>query len=822
MKSRNASRVLLTLVLALVMAVPFLTSTRRVSANLTGAIYTTDRNGNPVNANIFNDCCDVCLNGGPTHCSSGSGLPPGDYYFQVTNPSGSVLLSSDGIDQRKFTVNADGFMSAYLGTPGAPGSCAHEIGIALCAAQGAICIQLMPFSQTPNPGNEYKVWVTPVGEYDPTTASVSPFGFTGSQKTDNFKCKMATTTPQSAIGGLKFTDKNANCLFDPGEEWTGPVVEIDVTLADGSVVTTQTDANGVWGLVFDQGTTFTACEVVPTGYKQQCPTEGQQAFDSAVDPVGGNLTATADANKCWVGTVTGADTASLNFANVLCKPSVVCPDNIPVCAPDGTCSAVVTYTTPTATDDCGGTPTVACVPASGTTFSKGTTTVTCTATDSNGQTSQCTFNVTVNDCQKPDITCPGNKEVCNTTGLCSAVVSFTASASDVCDGPLTPVCSPASGGIFPKGTTTVTCTATDAAQNSNSCSFTVTVDDCQKPDITCPGNKVACATGGGACSAAVSFAATANDNCDGPLTPTCVPASGSTFQLGITTVTCSVSDAAGNPNSCSFTVTVNDCSVGSISGKKFYDANADGLDNDGKVVSGWKVVLSGSASATAYTNPSGVYSFGSLGPGTYTVTEVAPNGSWVATKGTPCTFTISCANASNAFTCNFGNYCKAPSGGLTLGFWSNNNGKALITASDLCFLTSLHLRNANGSDFDPVSALNCPNLTSKQLSDGKTALGNWLLGANATNMANMLSAQFAAMTLNVRHSFVDGTAFDLCSGMTINNLLAAAEASLTANPNTTAAGATRTYQEKLKSCLDALNNNGLDVKSTPCSFTTPY
>src|SRR5262249_938055 len=51
---------------------------------------------------------------------------------------------------------------------------------------------------------------------------------------------------------------------------------------------------------------------------------------------------------------------------------------------------------------------------------------------------------------------------------------------------------------------------------------------------------------------------TATDNCPGVGTPTCSPASGSAFAKGVTTVTCNVSDATGNPASCSFTVTVND------------------------------------------------------------------------------------------------------------------------------------------------------------------------------------------------------------------------------------------------------------------------
>jgi len=737
MRNRNASRVLLTFVLAIAMALPFLTSNRRVAAAntpLTGAIFTTDRNGNPVNANIYDDCCDVCLNGGPTNCTSGSGLPDGDYYFQVTDPSGANLLSSDGVESRRFTV-VNGFMTAYVGTPGEPGSCNHEVGISPCAAtvptSNAICIELMPFAATPNPGNEYKVWITPVLEYDPTEGAAN-FGFSGRVKTDNFKCRHSTETRQSAIGGVKFTDLNGNCIFDAGEP-TIEGVEIDITLADNTVVKTFTDEKGVWALVFDEGTTFTACEVVPAGYRQQCPTEGQTANDSAVDPVGGNLAATADKDKCWVGTVTGADTASLNFANVLCKPSIICPADVPACTDKDVCSAVVSYTTPTATDDCGGSPGVVCSPPSGSVFEKGSTTVTCTATHSNGQTAQCTFKVIVSDCQSPTIHCPDDKKVCNDPGKCSAVVTFTASA---------------------------------------------------------------------------------NDNCDGTLTPTCDPASGSTFAIGTTPVTCTVQDAAGNPARCSFNVTVDNCTTGSISGKKFYDANKNGLDDDGQVVVGWKVVLSGSASDTKYTDGSGNYSFGPLGPGTYTVTEVAPNNSWTATTGTSCTFTISCENTSNDFRCVFGNYCTATPGGLTIGFWSNKNGQKLITAVDLQHLRDdFCLKNANGSEFDPTTA---------------ALVNSFLLSANASNMANMLSAQLIATYLNVIHGFTNGGVFvdgtnTVSQEITYaNSLLCGSAPCIGYAGISVAAGPCRTEQERVKNILDKINNGGSFSQPAPCSFTTPY
>jgi hypothetical protein len=154
----------------------------------------------------------------------------------------------------------------------------------------------------------------------------------------------------------------------------------------------------------------------------------------------------------------------------------------------------------------------------------------------------------------------------------------------------------------------------------------------------------------------------------------------------------------------------------------------------------------------------------------------------------------------------FGNYCKVPSGGLTLGFWSNKNGQALITAADLLALRNLNLRNGDGSNFEPS--------TNPQVKA-------FLLGANAVNMANMLSAQLAAMTLNIRHGFVDPNAFDLCSNKTVGQLVADANTSLGANGLTFTGSPDRAAQEAMKNCIDALNNGGPVIPTTPCTRTFP-
>ena len=78
------------------------------------------------------------------------------------------------------------------------------------------------------------------------------------------------------------------------------------------------------------------------------------------------------------------------------------------------------------------------------------------------------------DTTPPQITCPGNITTPPDLGKCTAVATFTPMASDDCS-VMSAVCGQPSGMAFPIGTTTDTCTATDQAGLSASCSFTVTV-----------------------------------------------------------------------------------------------------------------------------------------------------------------------------------------------------------------------------------------------------------------------------------------------------------------------------------------------------------
>src|SRR5207247_6915933 len=104
-----------------------------------------------------------------------------------------------------------------------------------------------------------------------------------------------------------------------------------------------------------------------------------------------------------------------------------------------------------------------------------------------------------------------------------------ASATDIVDGISAVSCAPASGSTFAIGTTTVTCTATDAHGQTGSAQLTVTVRDTTPPIVTTSGNTTIEATGPG--GAAATFIASATDLVDGTEIVTCLPASGSLFPV---------------------------------------------------------------------------------------------------------------------------------------------------------------------------------------------------------------------------------------------------------------------------------------------------
>jgi hypothetical protein len=102
--------------------------------------------------------------------------------------------------------------------------------------------------------------------------------------------------------------------------------------------------------------------------------------------------------------------------------------------------------------------------------------VTTTASDSCGDSTNCTFTITVNRKTSPPIvlTCSSNLTITATTPN-GTNVYFTTSAYGGCSSPLNLSSSPPSGSTFPIGQTIVTTTASDSCGDSTNCTFTITV-----------------------------------------------------------------------------------------------------------------------------------------------------------------------------------------------------------------------------------------------------------------------------------------------------------------------------------------------------------
>jgi hypothetical protein len=231
--------------------------------------------------------------------------------------------------------------------------------------------------------------------------------------------------------------------------------------------------------------------------------------------------------------------------------------------------------TATATDAVGVT-SFMCVPASGSTFPLGMTTVTCTASDAAGNTSHATFHVTVQDTTPPTISGATNITV-TTPNPAGTAVTFNPVATDLVDGPVPVVCAPPSGSTFTIGTTPVNCTATDSHGNTATASFTVTVNlgtgDTTPPVISgLPANKTLEATG--PYGVHFTFNITVKDPDDagtfqctgGPIMSYAFPVvNGNVYSytvtapLGIDTITCNATDSHGNnATPGSFVLTVHD------------------------------------------------------------------------------------------------------------------------------------------------------------------------------------------------------------------------------------------------------------------------
>ncbi len=221
--------------------------------------------------------------------------------------------------------------------------------------------------------------------------------------------------------------------------------------------------------------------------------------------------------------------------------------------------SAIEFALPKATDTVDARPTVSCDLPSGSTFAIGRSTVTCTATDSAGNQSSATFSVTVRDTTPPVLGGMPADQTVEATSAEGAMLGYSLpTANDAADSRPMVICSVASDSTFALGTTAVTCTATDYSGNSNSRTFEVTVRDTTAPTLSnVPSNQIIEATSTAGAMATFSLPR-ATDTVDDTPGVTCSRESGSVFEIGTTTVTCTAKDQAGNETSASFTITIQD------------------------------------------------------------------------------------------------------------------------------------------------------------------------------------------------------------------------------------------------------------------------
>ncbi|MCK0115368.1 HYR domain-containing protein [Gelidibacter sp. F63206] len=267
-----------------------------------------------------------------------------------------------------------------------------------------------------------------------------------------------------------------------------------------------------------------------------------------------------------VGNSAAQITRTVNVVDTTPPTFTSCPTNFNLSNDLNTCGAVVNFTIPTATDNCGTavvTQTDTSGLTSGSVFPIGTTIIEYTATDANGLTSVCTFTVTVSDDELPTIVCPVDITVSADANCQVATLVLDAPTTD--DNCAVASVSNNLAGMLPLpvGQHTVIWTVTDTAGLTATCDQLITVVDDTPPVITCPTPLASYDTDPNQCHSTLSFTATATDNCTG--SPTISYEIGGTsisfpynFPVGPTTVDVFAEDGDGLVSTCSFVVNVED------------------------------------------------------------------------------------------------------------------------------------------------------------------------------------------------------------------------------------------------------------------------
>src|SRR5262249_31600804 len=149
---------------------------------------------------------------------------------QVTDPSGKKLLSTDNAVCRQLVV-IGGRVAGSTGP-----ACKHANGT-FNPDNGVLPVQLVPFSDTPNAGDEYKVWVVPTDKAT-VGSDLKSLSFSNKDsKTDNFKTVPGVITVGSCqpSSSLSVMTSGTNVVsYVPKGAWSRSAPNIAVVNVEGS------------------------------------------------------------------------------------------------------------------------------------------------------------------------------------------------------------------------------------------------------------------------------------------------------------------------------------------------------------------------------------------------------------------------------------------------------------------------------------------------------------------------------------------------------------------------------------------------------------
>lgn len=234
-------------------------------------------------------------------------------------------------------------------------------------------------------------------------------------------------------------------------------------------------------------------------------------------------------------------------------PQITAPAAITQNVASGTCSVSgLQLGSPIVTDNCDNVSVSHNAPQN---FPVGFTQVTWTAVDASGNSSIATQDITIMDIEKPVITAPAGIIISTSPGACIAT-TYNLGIAQATDNCSTVTISNNAPSQFPIGNTSVTWTATDASGNTATATQLVTVRDLENPVITAPSNLLINTNNNSCVATGVNLGTpVTTDNCGVKTISHNAPA---TFPKGITTVTWTVADHAGNITTASQIVTVQD------------------------------------------------------------------------------------------------------------------------------------------------------------------------------------------------------------------------------------------------------------------------